>query len=522
MFQELLLYNLRPTARQVGITAMIAVLLSAGMLGAIPFRSVPLWKLDSFVPVLDALLVLGDWMTAALFFAQVSTLRSMALMALGVGYFFSGFILIVHALTFPDAFSHTGWLGAGLDTTGWLYLVWHIGLPAGAMSYALLKNRVGWPQTALLVPRRAVAFSVMAVTALVAAITIFVTRGEALLPSVFSDSMHWSPAVALYFLLPVLVLVLAAGAMIWRGYRTVLDLWLLFMLWAAFLEICLTFIVSTRFSLGWYAGRMIGLVSSLSVLTMLLTETGRLYVRTVLTAMARERERESQLLFRDAISASIAHELRQPLSAILLNAQTGQLRIGAKVDGLSPLLSEIVAGSHRANEIITNARTLFNGAATDRRLADTNQLIRETLALIKGDARQRKIAVELKLDERVPPVAVNRLQIQEVLLNLFTNAMEAMRFEDGWPRILTVHSGSGGSGLTIRVEDTGRGVTATDFGRIFDPFFTTNEGRMGVGLTICHSVVTAHGGSIRALPSARGAVFEIYLPFDGMHTGAGR
>jgi signal transduction histidine kinase len=256
-------------------------------------------------------------------------------------------------------------------------------------------------------------------------------------------------------------------------------------------------------------------MSGLFVLLMLLVETNRLYARTVLLVRAQVWERENRLMIRDAIAASIAHELRQPLAAIMLNAQTGRRRIPEQDGLISSILSEVVKDCHRANDIIESTRAIFGKSGTQKTSSNINQLVRDTLAMISRDLRDLDVSVDLRLDP-LPPIDVNRLQIQQAFLNLFMNAAEAMSAIADGPRMLTIRSGSGENGLVIGVEDTGPGIAPADQERIFDAFFTTKQHGTGLGLSICRSVIDAHGGRLRAVPKAPvGAVFEIYLPYCG-------
>ena len=521
MTQDPLLYNQQPSARQVGTTAAVAASLFLIFASAIPFRDIKLWEINSYIPVIESLLMLGDLITAALLFSQATIMRSAALMALGTGYFFSSLALIPHALTFPGAFSPTGWLGAGVNTSAWLYLFWRPGLPAGAIAYALLKKQSDWPGT-WPSPDRAIALCLASATALVIALTLLATAGDPLLPQLLSDSLHWKPTIVLYCVLVLLALNFVAIGLICRTFYSVLDLWLLLMLFTVTMELTMTSIIWGRFCLGWYVERTLGLFSGLLVLLLLLTETHRLYRQNMLRASAKERERERQLLIREATTASIVHELRQPLGAILLNAQAGHLQIshaGSPEEGISAILGDIVQESLRAKDIIDSTRSLFGKTPASKRPSDINQLLRKTLRLITRDLKDAGVSIDLGLHESLRPIAVNHLQMQELFLNLFTNALEAMNEQKGTVRVLTVTSSPGEDGVVIRIRDTGPGITDADIGQIFDAFYTTKKIGTGVGLTICHSIVTAHEGSLRVVPeTATGATFEVYLPYNDAST----
>jgi signal transduction histidine kinase len=318
-----------------------------------------------------------------------------------------------------------------------------------------------------------------------------------------------------YLQYPLMVLFVVTIGLLWRGERSILDYCLMLTLWAWLLE---AFVLpgAARFSVGWYTGRILGLVSGLFVLGMLLIEMTRLYARTVVLIASQKRERENRQMVGEAVGAFIAHELRQPLAAISLNAYTGQ-QLSAQIGGeLNAVMRDLVRDAHRANEIIESTQAIFETAPGQKRPTDVNQLIRDTLLLTHRQLESRDVQVALTLEDHLPLAMVNPMQMQQVFLNLFMNAADALGAVTGRPRRLRIQSSSGDVGIVIRVENNGPNITLDDEGQIFDPFFTTKERGMGMGLSICRSVLVAHGGTIQVepvLPS--GARFEILLPNQG-------
>ena len=409
---EPLLYNLRPTAAQVSSALLVAFLTLVAFLVTLPFGHLRLARIDSFVPAVDTALFLGDGITAALLLTQASVLRSKALLALGTGYFFTSLMIIPHGLTFPWAFSPTGLLGAGLNTSPWLYFIWHSGLPASVIVYASLRHSPSWSNTASLFPRKAIAICIIFATILAGALALLAVVGESLLPQMMSDPINANPEKIRYLAYPVMLITVVAMAMTWRERSSTLDLWLLLILWTWLLDILSSTLTPFRFSFGWYSGRTAGLLSGLFVLLALLGETSKLYAQAVLHIKARLWEREDRLMIRDVIVASITHELRQPLAAILLNAQTGQRRFPKPDRFILSILDEIVCDTFRANDIIESTRSIFGKSNAKEIPSNISKLARDTLVMITSDLRTLGVSLDLRLDDSLPPIAVNRLQMQ--------------------------------------------------------------------------------------------------------------
>ncbi len=240
---------------------------------------------------------------------------------------------------------------------------------------------------------------------------------------------------------------------------------------------------------------------------------------------AREREsadqlelaRASRLTTMGAMTASIAHEINQPLAAIAANANAGLrwlARSSPDIEEVHAALKRINTDAHRAGEIIQSVRSIFKKAPQQGALVDVNTLIQEVLALVHGDLMSHQVAVKTDLDRDLLPVRADRVQLQQVALNLITNAIEAMGTVDGQPRLLTVSTRPHErDGVLIRVQDSGPGIDPGGLERIFDAFFSTKSSGMGMGLFICRSIVEAHGGHLWATSAEPGgAAFNLVLP----------
>jgi len=294
-----------------------------------------------------------------------------------------------------------------------------------------------------------------------------------------------------------------------------LDLWLMVVMCAYLIEIYLiSFPEPVRYSIGWYAGRVFGLVSGSLVLFVLLYEITMLYAQLLRAVLAQRREREARLITGDAVAATIAHEVKQPLSGMITNADAGLRwldRPTPDLDEAKAAFKQIAADGHRAGAVIGSIRAIFKRDARSRTSLDINDLIGEALVLLRGDLQQHRILVQTEADAQLPQIAGDRIQLQQVLLNLITNAIESMADEDG-PRILSVKCEVQDGGVMVSVADTGAGIGAQDVGRIFNPLFTTKSGGMGMGLSICRSIIEAHDGRLLVAPNApRGAVFQFIL-----------
>ncbi len=215
------------------------------------------------------------------------------------------------------------------------------------------------------------------------------------------------------------------------------------------------------------------------------------------------------------MTATIAHEIKQPLAAIVASANAG-LRWLERLDlaETRQVLERIVGDGLRINEVIASVRAIFGNQSSETSNVDIPALIGEVLALVQGDLEVHRITVRSEQHGELPPVQGVRIQLQQVLSNIVTNAIEAMSSVTDRERCLTVTCGiDGQSEICIAVEDTGIGIDPADSERIFDTFFTTKPQGMGLGLSICRSIVEAHGGRLwasRRDPS--GAILHVSLP----------
>jgi signal transduction histidine kinase len=525
------LANIAPTPGQRRMARAFLLALLVILLGTWPFAAIKLPEVQAFVPTLAAALFVSDCVTAALLFAQFSILRQWALLVIASGFLFNGLIVVAHALAFPGAFTPTGVLGSGPQSAVWLYWFWHAGLPLAIIGYALLKDTDRLADVR--VTRLAITLSVAGVIALVVGLFWFVTKYEYLLPITFVDVRPLS----LFRRIAGGVVVLALGGvalyLLGRRQRSLLDQWLVVALCALLLEVALASVLSAgRYNLAWYAGRFYQLVTATVVMVVLLAEMARLYagVARSNTMLQRERmmlqraldaqrrERDARLITGDVVTATIAHEVKQPLAAMITRSETGLRWLDRAVPDLDKARAEfrqIAADGHRASAVIESIRANFRKDAGVRAPLDLGNLIEEAIALLQDELKSHRISVQVERSARLLQVMGERIQLQEVLLNLITNAIEAMTMVDG-PRVLAVSSNVRDDGrVMISIADTGTGISPQDVQRVFNPLFTTKSDGMGMGLSICRSIIEAHDGMLWVVPNApRGSVFQFVLGDD--------
>ena len=213
------------------------------------------------------------------------------------------------------------------------------------------------------------------------------------------------------------------------------------------------------------------------------------------------------------LSASVAHEVRQPLAGILANAQAALRWLErANVEEARESLKGIVSDGFRASDIITNLRAMFKHDVQEKTLVDINKLVSSVLALVVIDLQKHEIELQTQLDGRIPEVLGNQVQLQQVILNLIMNAIELMSSLQ--TRVLRIQTQlSQSNRVHVSIEDTGTGIEPSDVAQIFKPMFTTKARGMGMGLSICQSIIENHDGRIWVSPGANGgSIFQFELP----------
>jgi signal transduction histidine kinase len=502
----LLVFRRPASLAQVWVTCGIALALFLVFVLGFVFGTYKVPSSENWITITSSFLILADAIAAILLFAQARVLHTRPLYVLAAGFLLAGLLigLRVLCLLIISAPADRYDLPLGFDMAPyWFYLTSHAALPPSVMIYAWLNRAMDRP------PRRYLTGPII----LIGCAIVAATMGETILP--------WSSPILLTAVV-VMLLTVASMAVLAYWLRSELDFWLMLMLWGWLLETALIVLTSPGGDVGWYAARSLGLLSGLFVLFELLAETSTLYGQTLLQLMTQQQESENRFLIRDAVAGSIAHELRQPVAAILLNAQAGKMTLAnrrggtvAQPDDLDLTLDDIIVSCQKASELIESTRSIFGRGGTKRHATDLAALLRTTLAMVAVSARENDASVQLEVEGRPKLVTVNRLQMQQALLNLFQNAVQALSHAHPSNRVLLVRCApSGEAGVTIRVEDNGPGISPAERERIFDTFFTTRDEGTGLGLPIARAVIEAHGGRLSVEPRLpTGTAFVIQLPF---------
>jgi len=433
---------------------------------------------------------------------------------------------IVHALTFPGLVFATGLLGSGPQTTAWLYNFWHAGFPLAVIAYAVLKTSDAnadspsgraWPP---------VLASIVVVAIAVGTLTLAATAGESLLPAVMQGNemtRSMTRLIGTIWLLSPLAL-----ATLWvRRPHTVLDVWLMVVMCAWAFEVALSAVLNaSRFDLGFYAGRLYGLLAASFVLIVLLLETSALYGRAARAFKFEQEERDrrlrelqAELIHLGRVSEmgqmvlALAHEVNQPLSAINSYIRAGQRfsERGESEKGQAAF-QRAAEQTTRAAQILKRLRGHLTNEKSERRPESLATVIEEVRALALLAAGHQGVTVTLQLDPIASEAVIDKIQIQQVLLNLTRNAVEAMG-TGSCREIVIATSALDERMVEVRVADTGPGLAEEVRTKLFQPFLTTKAEGMGVGLSICRTIVEAHGGRMWATDNVGGGtVFHFTVP----------
>ena len=492
-----------------------------------PFARVKLTQVWAFIPIYESALVINDLITALLLFGQYGFVRSRSLLILASGYLFTALMTVMHALSFPGLFSPTGLLGAGVQSTAWLYMFWHGGFPLVVIAYTLLKDEAPAiqtsPQTRSLMP---VVVSVAVVVAAVAGFTALATSGQELLPPIMGEN-HQMATKAIGA--SVWTFSLVALVILWRRKpHTVLDLWLMVVMCVWMFDIALAAVLNAgRFDLGFYAGRIYGLAAASFVLGVLLMENSALYAR-VIAAHESERLVNERLRMQttelvalnkelETFSYSVSHDLRAPLRAIDGYALMLEEDYVERLDDEGKRLLAVIRGNSRKMGVLIDdllALSRLGRQEMSRTRVDMERLVRDVCkeaVAADGDTRARIDVAKL------PSIMGDQRLLRQVWINLDSNAIKYSR-RVAEPRV-DIDAHRDGAETVYRIRDNGAGFDMQYSHKLFGVFQRLHRSEdfagTGVGLAIVARIVARHGGRVWAEGKVdEGATFYVSLPAE--------
>jgi len=223
------------------------------------------------------------------------------------------------------------------------------------------------------------------------------------------------------------------------------------------------------------------------------------------------------------LSASIAHEVSQPIAGAITNAQAALRLLDAQppnFDAFRRALERIVRDGNRAGEVVDRVRALVKKAPPRKEMLDVNEAMIAIVRLTQGEVARHGVSAQTQLANDLPPIEGDRVQLQQVMLNLIVNAVEAMdAMRDGARHLLVSTARMESGDVLVAVQDSGPGIDATALDAVFNAFYSTKPDGLGMGLSICRAIVEAHGGRLWATSGAAGALFQFTLP---SRTGSAR
>ncbi|MBI2772203.1 MAG: MASE4 domain-containing protein [Burkholderiales bacterium] len=514
--------------------ALAVVLLSLVLFAAmVPFARVPLPPLPGFLPIYQSALVVVDLITMTLLLGQYAILKSRALLVLACAYLFGALMAVAHALSFPGLFAPAGLLGGG-QTTAWLYFLWHAGFPLFVVGYALLKGREP-PGTASRDTFKAHVASGIGLTLAIAALAVGVAHS---IPRALPLMVGNADAQAKVVVAAATWLIgMGTLALLWRRRpHSVIDLWLMVVLcvWAADTALAAVF-NNARYDVGWYAGRVYGLLASTFVLAVLLLENSMLYARLVEANEAqRRRAAELQRLSTDleaanrdldAFAGGLAHDLQQPITTIGAFAQVMQRQGGLPASaGQDSHLQRIINAAGAAHRMI---RSLLEFARLGQKQiepapVDLNLLVREARNNLAADADAGTTPVRWTVGP-LPVVHGDPSLLLLAVVNVLSNAVKYSRACEQ-PHVHVDGLWDAAGDYRLRISDNGIGFETAQAASLFRPFqrlHTTDtfEGT-GMGLANVRRIMERHGGRVLA-DAAPGKGASFTLVFARARAGPG-
>lgn len=512
--------------KALGVVFVLSVLFAT----TAPYAKVPLTPAWAFIPVYQSALVVIELVTAVMLFGQFRYLGAPSLLALGSAYLFSAGMAILHALSFPGLFAADGLLGGGTQTTAWLYFAWHAGFPLGLIAYSRLTRFDDRPLQDHRGRRRVLVATCLAVCASIALLGWLATVHADVLPIIMHGNTD-GPAKVVVATATWLLSLIALFVLWLQKRHAVLDIWCMVVALVWIFDVALAAVLNgARFDLGFYAGRIYGLLAGSFVLCVLLLEHSRLFAQLIQAnhrerserTAAESRSHELSVLNRelDSFTYSVSHDLRAPLRAIHGYSTIIDADFGTRLDADGKrMLHAIRRSATRMEQMIDGLLRLARLGRTPLQMRATNldALVRERVEEICPAASRRSVEISVG---RLGFVQADEPLLRHVIDNLIGNAIKYTR-EKPTPKIEIgrIDSTSKPEWPTFFVRDNGAGFDMEYAERLFGVFQRLHsddrfEGH-GIGLAIVKRIVERHGGRIWAEGRVdEGATFFLTLQSD--------
>jgi|GEM_PF-4161556 len=499
---------------------LVTVVLVAVFVVTAPLAPQHVGSVPQFAAIYDTAIAVIDTLTAVLLYAQFQHVHRRSLLVLACAYVFTPLLVAAHALSLPNAYV-PGTVIGGPQSAAWLWVVWHAALPLFATAYARLAHRepaqACLPDGARCSRARVVITSSVALALVTIAV---VTAGDSLMPPLMNGDTQQSRVTTLVLAATWLVHIAGLAAVIWyTRLRRVIDTWLAVTLVALTIDVLLSAVlVQSRYQLGYYLGRIYGLLGAIVVLGVLLRET------VMLAANARRAriEAERAMALRDEFLAVVSHELRTPLSAVLLWTkllQRGRIAGYEQSEALDMILHSAEAQQQMIEDLLEASRIISGKLQIAVREVELAPIVEAAVAALRPMASAERVELHVLLDDRIESLQVDPVRIQQIIWNLVNNAVKFTgRLGGGRVNVGLRHLEDA---VEIEVTDTGAGISAAFLPHVFDRFrqqdtgVARSTGGLGLGLAITRHLVELHGGTICAHSAGegRGATFIVSLPY---------